>query len=751
MISLCYDTPDTLVGDSRLVNLAKRHRVFIMLCVCDQLATRCQEAFALPTRIRIDFTQISTWVAQKPLHIAEIRSTSIAEATAAAYADVAAVGSGNSPTVETTPPAASSPTASFGGDRPFSFAMPPTQNIAAAPGFSRAPDTISPIRHHGNFAKRSIANLRGASSSSSNSAAAAASYSRKSSTAAASEFGANQAAFGSPPAPAPRSLAFADGPNVTPLVVPGPAAQSNGVVSYLRPFSRLVTDEVEKVRQEIRERERLERELRDREQAIERQKNERTKILKRQLKEQQQRRAKNEPLLKMANLMNKVGGIGVRDSSIDASSAALLSNSKGISTYGGLSLAHHSTAANVDENRLSSASSTMRPRGPALPNAKPANVINLINSTITVEQGYTKRDFVFRIVTEEGGQYLLQAPDGDQMDDWIGAMRDAATEAAARRLTLFVEEAKKRSNGDGPQGHANDSSDASSSSSQQQLNQQRLLGGGDTTRSRFTAFLGGGSSAFSGFGMGGGSSHHAPPVPSRGALSAVQQQQSKDAAAAAASNADPKSFGIDLALLMPDPKVVPVIVEKCLTEIELRGLEEVGIYRVSGAAADVSRLRQLFNADPDAIDLSSDEFYDINVVSGVMKQFLRELPEPLMTYNLYEGYINAASIDDYDERLWAIKDLVHALPVPNYTVLKRLVEHLERVTDLEEVNHMYGTNLALVFGPSLLRPPPGSSSFALAMSNLGHAQSVIKNLILQYHWIFNVEEDAEPIEEEEAV
>ncbi|KAJ2815173.1 hypothetical protein FBU31_007025, partial [Coemansia sp. 'formosensis'] len=459
----------------------------------------------------------------------------------------------------------------------------------------------------------------------------------------------------------------------------------------MRPFSRLVTDEVEKVRQEIRERERLERELRDREQAIERQKNERTKILKRQLKEQQQRRAKNEPLLKMANLMNKVSGIGVRESSIDGSSGALPSNNKGLlSSYGGPSMTHLHTASgsSADENRLSSASSTMRPRGPALPNAKPANVINLINSTITVEQGYTKRDYVFRIVTEEGGQYLLQAPDGDQMDDWIAAMRDAATEAAARRLTLFVEEAKKRNNGDGPQplnlNIANDSSDASTPSQLQQLNQQRAMGGNsgsDTTRSRFTAFLGGGSSAFAGFGM--GSSHHAPPVPSRGALSTLQQQQQQNKDLAA-SNVDPKSFGIDLARLMPDPKVVPMIVEKCLTEIELRGLEEVGIYRVSGAAADVSRLRQLFNADPDAIDLSSDEFYDINVVSGVMKQFLRELPEPLMTYNLYEGYINAASIDDYDERLWAIKDLVQALPVPNYTVLKRLVEHLERVTDYEE-------------------------------------------------------------------
>ncbi|KAJ2331215.1 hypothetical protein GGH92_009295, partial [Coemansia sp. RSA 2673] len=458
--------------------------------------------------------------------------------------------------------------------------------------------------------------------------------------------------FGSPPAPAPRSLAYVDGPNVLPLSspsstlssAPGAAAGPGAAAFMLRPFSRLVTDEVEKVRQEIRERERLERELRDREQAIERQKNERTKFLKRQLKEQQQRRAKNEPHC-------GTGGGGGSGVSVAANPSAL-------------------SAVNIEENRLSSASATMRPRGPALPSAKPANVINLINSTITVEQGYTKRDFVFRIVTEEGGQYLLQAPDGEQMDDWISAMRDAATEAAARRLTLFVEEAKKRSNADGSSGLTSAASASASNAAaaaymgladSDPTSHQRLLGSnGDTTRSRFTAFLGGGSSggggigssAFSGFGMMGGGSHASPvPVPSRGALSALHQGKELTSASSAAGSVEPKSFGVDLALLMPDPKVVPVIVEKCLVEIELRGLEEVGIYRVSGAAADVSRLRQLFNADPDAIDLSSDEFYDINVVSGVMKQFLRELPEPLMTYNLYEGYINAASIDDYDERL----------------------------------------------------------------------------------------------------
>ncbi|KAJ2454658.1 hypothetical protein EV183_001406 [Coemansia sp. RSA 2336] len=709
MISLCYDTPDTLVSDARLVNLAKRHRVFIMLCVCDQLVARCQEALALPTRARIDLAQLNSWIVQNPLRASEIQQT--------AQNELALL----------TPEAAPVQSPAQGGT-----------------GFARPGDAMTPqtLRqgHSASFAKRSIANLRSVASGPASDQRAGGFHPRRST---AVEFGAGGGqVFGSPPAPAPRSLTYGEAPGA-----PGAGAANGTGNVYVHPFVRLVTDEVEKVRQEIRERERLERELRDREQAIERQKNERTKMLKRQLKEQQQRRAKNEPLLKMANLMNKVG-ISTRDSSIDGGSNAGGSTLNGGaggpgaatgSVYGGLPEA--AGAELPDGSGSSRLSGINRPRGPALPSAKPANVINLINSTITVEQAYTKRDYVFRIITEEGGQYLLQAPDQDQMEDWMSAMRDAATEAAARRLTLFVEEAKKRSNTDNAATPPMPTAAGESEHGRHQL-------GSETTRSRFTAFLGAGSSAFGAFGL----SSQQSSAHSRGALpmhNQQQQQQQQTSSKEPAATAEPKTFGVELTQQMPDPQVVPAIVEKCLTEIELRGLEEVGIYRVSGAAADVSRLRALFNADPDAVDLGSGDFPDINVVSGVMKQFLRELPEPIMTFGLYDGFINAASIDDYDERLWAIKDLVHALPAPNYTVLKRLVEHLERVTDYEEINHMYGTNLALVFGPSLLRPPPGSSSFALAMSNLGHAQSVIKNLILQYHWIFNVEEEAEPLDDDD--
>lgn len=54
---------------------------------------------------------------------------------------------------------------------------------------------------------------------------------------------------------------------------------------------------------------------------------------------------------------------------------------------------------------------------------------------------------------------------------------------------------------------------------------------------------------------------------------------------------------------------------------------------------------------------------------------------------------------------------------------------------------MYATNLAIVFGPTLLQPAPGPASFATTMSNLGHHQTIVKYLILHYHYLFDVESD----------
>lgn len=264
---------------------------------------------------------------------------------------------------------------------------------------------------------------------------------------------------------------------------------------------------------------------------------------------------------------------------------------------------------------------------------------------------------------------------------------------------------------------------------------------------------------------------------------------------------------------------VPLIVEKCIAEIEKRGLEEVGIYRVPGAVSAINRLRLSFNSgnhpfpshfvkkfdchvrknnntyNSDVIflggkigsqdvNLDSDEWKDINVVAGALKQFLRELPEAVMTSALYDSLIAASgtsilcfllgsplfpfywvltntniyahvflnsilALADYDERLLTMKDLIRTLPPPNYILLKRIIDHLERVTDYEEFNHMYATNLAIVFGPTLLRPGGTSAnSFATSMKNLGHQQNIVRNMILQYHWLFDVEDEEEGAAEE---
>ncbi|GAN11081.1 hypothetical protein MAM1_0466d10636 [Mucor ambiguus] len=106
--------------------------------------------------------------------------------------------------------------------------------------------------------------------------------------------------------------------------------------------------------------------------------------------------------------------------------------------------------------------------------------------------------------------------------------------------------------------------------------------------------------------------------------------------------------------------------------------------------------------------------------------------------------------EDHDERVYLIKNVVKKLPYCNYVLLKRIIEHFVIVTDFEATNHMYATNLAIVFGPTLLQPTPGPASFATTMSNLGHHQNIVKYLILNYHYLFDVECDETEKDEEDA-
>ncbi|KAI9228745.1 MAG: Rho GTPase activation protein, partial [Piptocephalis tieghemiana] len=321
------------------------------------------------------------------------------------------------------------------------------------------------------------------------------------------------------------------------------------------------------------------------------------------------------------------------------------------------------------------------------PSIRPTAVLSLVGAKASKED-HPRRNHVFRVQTEDGAVYLLQAASSQDVREWISRVEEAANEANVRRRSLM----------------------------------DKMAGVGALKE---------------GWEEGKG-----------------QDQEGQGEAKLPEVKAKVFGYPLDTLSLTPEGGIsgeIPIVIEKCLQEIERRGLEEVGIYRISGTQSAMERLILAFEEDVGSVDLGDEMWSDINVVTGVLKQLLRSLPEPLMTYELYEGLIEAMRITEYNDRLFALKDLLAELPPLNYRIVRRLSEHLERITDLEDINCMYATNLAIVFGPTIMRPPPGPSNFSQAMANLGQHQNVVKNLILQYHWLFDVEEEGDAAEEGGAV
>ncbi|XP_065834598.1 uncharacterized protein [Oscarella lobularis] len=171
-------------------------------------------------------------------------------------------------------------------------------------------------------------------------------------------------------------------------------------------------------------------------------------------------------------------------------------------------------------------------------------------------------------------------------------------------------------------------------------------------------------------------------------------------------------FGFELDEVMKDPSEegVPLVVKKCIEAVEARGLNSEGIYRLSASQTDVNQLKQLFDSamnDYSRISLHDPLWNDINAASGCLKLFFRELPTPLFTYNCYDAFISAVSVSVPDvDKYSRIMEIVSRLPEKNQSVLNVLMRHLTLVAQNETINKMPVHNLAVVFGPTLIRPKP---------------------------------------------
>ena len=145
---------------------------------------------------------------------------------------------------------------------------------------------------------------------------------------------------------------------------------------------------------------------------------------------------------------------------------------------------------------------------------------------------------------------------------------------------------------------------------------------------------------------------------------------------------------------------VPVFVQTLIDTIAARGLRTEGIFRVSGPVMEVSAARRRLDAGGLAGFLRPDE--PVHVVSGLLKMFFRELPEPIFTFELYQRFINSVLVVDIEESKREMKAVMAEAPRENMAVLKALVRLLCRVCENCAVNKMTSANLSIIFAPTLV-------------------------------------------------
>ncbi|XP_074420937.1 rho GTPase-activating protein 9 isoform X1 [Larus michahellis] len=196
-------------------------------------------------------------------------------------------------------------------------------------------------------------------------------------------------------------------------------------------------------------------------------------------------------------------------------------------------------------------------------------------------------------------------------------------------------------------------------------------------------------------------------------------------------------FGCRLdALCQRESTTVPRFVRLCVEAVEERGLDVDGIYRVNGNLSVIQKLRFAVDREravtsdgryvfpeqlsqEERLSLADPEWSDVHVVTGALKLFFRELPEPLVPYGLFDSFIEAVKLPDPQEQVERVAELVQSLPPPNYATLRYLLAHLCRVMERVDVNRMTRQNIGIVFGPTLLRPErePGSLAAGMAQQN----------------------------------
>ncbi|XP_067403871.1 rho GTPase-activating protein 44 isoform X2 [Emydura macquarii macquarii] len=174
-------------------------------------------------------------------------------------------------------------------------------------------------------------------------------------------------------------------------------------------------------------------------------------------------------------------------------------------------------------------------------------------------------------------------------------------------------------------------------------------------------------------------------------------------------------------------------IEACVTMLLECGMQEEGLFRVAPSASKLKKLK----AALDCCVLDVQEYSaDPHAIAGALKSYLRELPEPLMTFELYDEWIQASNIQDQAKRLQALWNACEKLPKANYSNLRYLAKFLAKLTEYQDANKMTPSNVAIVLGPNLLWPQAEENITEMMTTVSLQIVGIIEPLIQHADWFF---------------
>jgi len=336
--------------------------------------------------------------------------------------------------------------------------------------------------------------------------------------------------------------------------------------------------------------------------------------------------------------------------------------------------------------------------------------VKLMESEVEVASDYTKRKNVFRVKTDAGSEYLFQAENEGLMKEWVSAIDETA-------MAIIVDERKDSNKLRKLTSFRNRSPTGQSPASKSRKSSAELLPpfkdkDKKTWKGKVVKQL---------KKIGGGS--HGPLYPEGGSICVPLEE-----------------------CPLCDTEFIPYLVKVCCDIVTERGLDIVGIYRVPGNNAAVTYLTEQVNKGVENFALEDQRWQDVNVVSSLLKSFFRKLPDPLFTVENYSLFIEASKIDLAPRRMDQLRKLVRDLPEIHLETLKYLTSHLCQVAEHSTINKMEVRNLAIVFGPTLVRTT--DDNMVSMVTDMSQQCRIIESILSNWEYFFT-EEEVEVKEEAE--